>query len=40
VADRHRGHRAWQLAERQSALIGQLLATSAVTGELLTVRRR
>ncbi|TPG28113.1 class I SAM-dependent methyltransferase [Mycobacterium hodleri] len=40
LADRHRGQRAWQLAERQSQLIGQLLADSTVTGELLTLRRR
>ena len=40
LSDRHGDERAWQMAERQSDLIGQLLATSAVTGELLTLRRR
>ena len=40
LADRHRRHRAWQLAESQSTLIGQLLAEAKVTGELLTLRRR
>ena len=40
LADRHRDEDAWQLAERQSDLIGQLLSTSLVTGELLVLRRR
>jgi SAM-dependent methyltransferase len=40
LAERHGGERAWQLAERQSELIGQLLAKSVVTGELLTLHRR
>ena len=40
LANRHRGQHAWQLAERQSQLIGQLLAESTVTGELLTLRPR
>jgi hypothetical protein len=40
LSDRHGGKRSWQLAERQSKLIGELLAESVVTGELLTLRRR
>ena len=40
LTDRHRGKRAWLLAERQSALIGQLLTDAKVTGELMAVRRR
>ena len=40
LADLHGGQHAWQLAEQQSQLIGQLLADSTVTGELLTLRRR
>jgi hypothetical protein len=40
LTDRHRGKRAWQLAERQSALIGQLLREAKLTSELLTVRRQ
>jgi hypothetical protein len=39
LSDRHGGKRSWQLAERQSELIGELLAESVVTGELLTLRR-
>jgi ubiquinone/menaquinone biosynthesis C-methylase UbiE len=40
LADRHAGKRAWQLAEHQADLIGQLLADSVVTGELLVLHRR
>jgi hypothetical protein len=40
LADRHGGKRAWQLAERQADLIGQLLADSVVTGELLVLCRQ
>lgn len=40
LSDHHGGKRSWQLAERQSKLIGELLAESVVTGELLTLRRR
>ena len=40
LSTRHQEKRAWQLAERQSDLIGQLLGDCLVTGELLTVRRR
>jgi len=39
LARRYAGTRAWQLAERQSDLIGQLLDDHKVTGELLTLRR-
>ena len=40
LARRHAGTRAWQLAQHQSDLIGQLLADHTVTGELLSLRRR
>lgn len=40
LANRYGRQREWQLAERQSTLIGRLLADATVTGELLTVRRR
>jgi SAM-dependent methyltransferase len=40
LSRRHGDERAWQLAERQSDLIGRLLADSLVTGELLTLRHR
>ena len=36
----HGAEPAWQLAERQSELIGRLLADSVVTGEMLTLRYR
>lgn len=39
LADRYGGTRAWQLAERQSSRIGQLLEQGAVTGEMLVLRR-
>ncbi|ANW65639.1 SAM-dependent methyltransferase [Mycobacterium sp. djl-10] len=35
---RHHDERAWQLAERQSELIGGLLADGTVTGELVVLR--
>jgi SAM-dependent methyltransferase len=37
---RHGHEHAWQLAERQSEVIGRLLGDSVVTGELLTLRRQ
>ena len=37
---RHGHEPAWQMAERQSEKIGQLIADSVVTGEVLTLRRR
>lgn len=37
---RHGGTRAWQLAERQGNVIGELLANHTVTGELLILRRQ
>jgi hypothetical protein len=40
LTDRHSGQRAWQLAEHQAELIGQLLAGSMVTGELLVLHGR
>ena len=40
MADRYGTKRAWQLAERQSDLIGRLLGDGLVTGELLVLRRR
>jgi SAM-dependent methyltransferase len=40
LSHRHGHQRAWQLAERQSDVMGQLLSDSTVTGELLTLRRR
>jgi SAM-dependent methyltransferase len=40
LAARHGRHRAWRLAEHQSDLIGGFLADSAITGELLSLRRR
>jgi ubiquinone/menaquinone biosynthesis C-methylase UbiE len=39
LADRHGHTRAWQLAERQSSDIGQLLGEGTLTGELLVLRR-
>jgi SAM-dependent methyltransferase len=36
---RHGQKQAWQLAERQSDLVSQLLSESAVSGELLSLRR-
>jgi SAM-dependent methyltransferase len=39
LARRYAGTRAWQLAERQSDRIGQLLADHTVSGELLILRR-
>lgn len=39
LSDRHGDEPAWQLAERQSDLIGRLLADGVVTGELLTLHR-
>jgi SAM-dependent methyltransferase len=38
LTDRHGHERAWQLAERQSSRIAQLLDTGTVTGELLVIR--
>jgi SAM-dependent methyltransferase len=38
LAERHGTTRAWQLAERQSGRIGDLLAEGAVTGEMLVLR--
>ncbi|MGE2716793.1 class I SAM-dependent methyltransferase [Mycolicibacterium litorale] len=38
LADRHGASRAWQLAERQSSRIGDLLDEGAVTGEMLVLR--
>lgn len=38
LAERHRGSRTWQLAERQSSQIGDLLAAGKVTGEMLMLR--
>ncbi len=40
LSERHCHKRAWQLAEHQSDLIGQLLARSDISGELLTLLRR
>jgi hypothetical protein len=37
---RHSGKPAWQMAEQQGDLIARLLDKSAVTGELLVLRRR
>ena len=37
---RHSGKPAWQMAEQQAQLIARLLGKSAVTGELLVLRRR
>jgi hypothetical protein len=37
---RHSGKPAWQMAEQQAQLIARLLDKSAVTGELLMLRRR
>jgi ubiquinone/menaquinone biosynthesis C-methylase UbiE len=39
LAERHGHQRAWQLSEQQAELMGQLLADSTVTGELLMLRR-
>lgn len=39
IKARHHNERAWQLAEKQSELIGGLLADGTVTGELLVLRR-
>jgi SAM-dependent methyltransferase len=39
LRDRHGHEQAWQLAERQSDLVSQLIADSAVSGELLSLRR-
>ncbi|KUI34612.1 class I SAM-dependent methyltransferase [Mycobacterium sp. GA-2829] len=38
LAERHGQSRAWQLAERQSGRIGDLLAAGEVTGEMLVLR--
>lgn len=38
LGDRHGHTRAWQLAERQSARIGELLKDGTLTGELLVLR--
>jgi SAM-dependent methyltransferase len=38
LADRHGGTEAWQLAERQSTRIAELLAAGTLTGELLVLR--
>lgn len=38
LAKRHGQSRAWQLAERQSGRIGDLLAAGEVTGEMLVLR--
>ncbi|OBJ50906.1 class I SAM-dependent methyltransferase [Mycobacterium sp. 1423905.2] len=38
LSDRHGASQAWQLAERQSQQIGDLLAQEKVTGELLVLR--
>lgn len=38
LAQRHGDSRAWQLAERQSGRIADLLAEGAVTGEMLVLR--
>ncbi|KUI24812.1 SAM-dependent methyltransferase [Mycobacterium sp. IS-1742] len=38
LAERHGASRAWQLAERQSGRIADLLAEGAVTGEMLVLR--
>jgi ubiquinone/menaquinone biosynthesis C-methylase UbiE len=40
LADRYGTREAWQLAKRQSDLIGRLLDDELVTGEMLTLRRR
>lgn len=40
LADRYGAQRAWQLAERQSDLIGRLLDDELLTGEMLVLRRR
>lgn len=39
LKERRGHHQAWQMANQQSGLIGQLLNDSVITGELLTVRR-
>jgi SAM-dependent methyltransferase len=39
LAGRHHSQRAWQLAEHQSDLIGTMLDSGAITGELLVLRR-
>jgi SAM-dependent methyltransferase len=39
LRDRHCHTRAWQLAEHQADLVASLLTDSAVTGELLSLRR-
>lgn len=38
--DRHGHTKAWQLAERQSSKIGELLGDGSLTGELLVLRHR
>jgi ubiquinone/menaquinone biosynthesis C-methylase UbiE len=40
LTERHGHTRAWQLAERQSSALGQLLDDGTLTGELLVLRRR
>jgi hypothetical protein len=39
LGDRHGRTKAWQLAERQSSTIGELLADGTLTGELMVLRR-
>ncbi|MET0898662.1 MAG: class I SAM-dependent methyltransferase [Mycobacterium sp.] len=39
LSSRHHAERSWQLAEKQSALIGDLLEKGLVQGELMVVRR-
>jgi SAM-dependent methyltransferase len=39
LTDRHGHTRAWKLAQRQSARIGQLLENETLTGELLILRQ-
>jgi SAM-dependent methyltransferase len=39
LSDRHQAERAWQLAEKQSDLIGDLLENGLVQGELMVLRR-
>jgi hypothetical protein len=39
LAERYGASRTWQLAQRQSDQIGDLLAAGALTGEMLLLRR-